>query len=337
MNRKIIIYYLILIVLFFISIYQIVVFQFTKLGIWAFLSEIWAILTLILFVWSKKDFTGKSWFTIKKKEKIYLFEENNSFNEEDYISALPELNIKEKQAYISLTKLCCSAEIQGKIIPFLEKLKDFSSDKEDYMSTLNYVTEFLDIHNIFFIMPLDLNQDVETLEWRITTSLQNNFQDSVELPSISNYQKKTVSFDNVCEDFDTPLLQAGYQMGFIDTESDEYIIVIHKVSDKEKIEKLIDIIGYNYFDTQTDRRLLKPRYPFIIKYKFNSIKFIFSLVILILCPAFTFVVYTGFLKEGLSFIVIFIAIINFLFYYLSIYFIYDTLRLYIGNRSKTNA
>jgi len=150
MNRKIIIYYIILIILLFLSIYQIVVFQFTNQGTWILISKVWAILILILFIWSKKDFTGKSWFTIKKKEKTpkksYLFEKNNSFNEEDYISSFPDLNIKKRQAYINLTKLCCAVETQEKIIPFLKKLKDFSTDKQVYMSTLNYVTEFLDIN-----------------------------------------------------------------------------------------------------------------------------------------------------------------------------------------------
>ena len=323
MNRKIIIYYLVLIILFFISIYQIVEFQLTNQGIWVYISEIWGILILIIFIWSKKDFTGKSWFTIKEKtpENSYLIEGNNSFNEKDYISSLPELNKKERQAYVDLTKLCCPFEIQQKIIPFLDQLKDFSTDKVDYMSTLNYVMEFLDKNNIFFIMSLDWKSDVETLEWRITTSLQNNFQHYVELPSISNYQKMSVSFDNVFEDFDKPLQKKGYQMGFIDTETDQYVIVIHKVSDKKKIEKLIHIIGYNYFDTQTERRLLKPRHPFIIKYKFNTMGFLFSFAILILCPAFTYAIYNGFLEEGLSFTVILIAIINIFFYYLSIYFI----------------
>jgi len=123
-------------------------------------------------------------------------------------------------------------------------------------------------------------------------------------------------------------------MGFIDTESDEYVIIIHKVSDKKKTEKLIDIIGYNYFDTQTDRRQLKQRYPLTIKYKFNTMAFLFFFVILTLCPVFTYVIYNGFQKEGLSFNIIFIAICNIFFYYLSISFIYNEFKLYLSNRSK---
>lgn len=337
MNKKIIIYYILLVILFLISIYQVMGFEFATESFRVYILKIWAIPILIFLAWSKKDFTGKVWCKIKKKEKTlqkpYLPEEKNSFNTEDYISLLPELNKKEKQAYIDLTILCCPSKIQNKIIPFLEQLKDFSRDKEEYMSTLNYVIEYLDINNVFFIMSLDYKQDVETLAWVITTSLQNNFQHYVELPSINNYQNMSVSFDNVFEEFDEPLRSIEYQMGFIDTESDEYVIIIHKVHQKKEIEKLINIIGYNYFDTQTDRRLLKPRYPFIIKKaKFDTIKVLFFLVMLILCPLFTFLTYKIFLDEGLSFIVVIQAVTNFFFYYISINVILEQLKLYKSNK-----
>ena len=45
-----------------------------------------------------------------------------------------------------------------------------------------------------------------------------------------------------------PLREKGLQMGFIDTESDEYIAVLHKVDDKEKVIKVVNNIGYAYFD-----------------------------------------------------------------------------------------
>ena len=39
----------------------------------------------------------------------------------------------------------------------------------------------------------------------------------------------------------------GYQYGFIDTQSDENVILIHRILDEKKVKKLVSEIGFNYF------------------------------------------------------------------------------------------
>ena len=76
-----------------------------------------------------------------------------------------------------------------------------------------------------------------------------NYNLSIDLPNESDYEENaSVSFDNVFEDFDKLLRQKGLQMGFIDTQSDEYVIVLHKTTDKDKVENTIKEIGYDYYE-----------------------------------------------------------------------------------------
>jgi len=72
---------------------------------------------------------------------------------------------------------------------------------------------------------------------------------TIDLPKQQDYGNNvSVSFENVFKDFDQPLRKEGLQIGFIDTQSDEYVIFIHKIADRQKIEKSVQKIGYKYFE-----------------------------------------------------------------------------------------
>jgi hypothetical protein len=207
---------------------------------------------LVLYIWCKKEFTGKIWFEktmpkLPKEPSPVLSLAGDEY--EKYVEAnYPLLAEQEKSGYISLVKLCLAPNRQNDLISDFEKLRDYSQD-ERYMTTLNYVMEYSDEQNLFFIMALDWKQDIETLEWRLKNSLYKNFGLSIELPNPTNYEKlASVSFENIFEDYDKPLRNQGLQMGFIDTQSDEYVIFVHKLNDREKIKNAVNKIGYKYYD-----------------------------------------------------------------------------------------
>lgn len=220
-----------------------------------FHNKYWIILVTgtVIYLYLKDIFTGLKWSEklvkpkLPKKPSPILGLTNDEFEkyvEENY-SLISE---QEKSGYISLVKFCLAPNRQNDFISFLEKLRDYSQD-EDYMTTLNYVMEYSDKQNLFFIMALDWKQDIETLEWRLANSLTNNFDLSIELPNPKNYgERASVAFDNIFEDFDKPLRSNGLQMGFIDTQSDEYVIFVHKIDDKEKVETAVNKIGYKYYE-----------------------------------------------------------------------------------------
>ncbi|WP_026976975.1 DUF6630 family protein [Flavobacterium tegetincola] len=174
----------------------------------------------------------------KKEDELRKVEENRPF--------LTEI---QKNAYKELTEMCIGLNSKKKkVTHFIEKLKNYDKDSE-YLTTLNFVMDFSDENKIPFILRLDWKAEIEDLEWALISSLKENFNLSIDLPSSVNYDKKaSVSSDNVFEDFDKPLRKNGLQIGFIDTKSDEYIIVMHKISDKGKVVSAVNEIGYEYFD-----------------------------------------------------------------------------------------
>ncbi|MEJ8597573.1 hypothetical protein JSO62_02525 [Riemerella anatipestifer] len=174
----------------------------------------------------------------RKEEEAKKIEENRPF-----------LNEVQKNAYKELVELCINSNPKkNDVITFIEKLKNYDNDS-GYCTTQDYITDFLYNNNISFILRLDWKAGIEDLEWGLSSSLKENFNVSIDLPKESDYEENTsVSFDDVFEDFDKLLRQKGLQMGFIDTQSDEYVIVLHKIADKNKVEKVIKEIGYDYYE-----------------------------------------------------------------------------------------
>jgi len=184
----------------------------------------------------------------KQQKEPYIFDliddEYEKYVEENY----PLLSEQEKSGYVSLVKLCVAPTRQNDLISFIEKLRDYSQD-EEYLTTLNYIMEYSFEHDMSFIISLDWKEDIETLEWRLANSLSLNFDVFIKLPNPKNYvEEASVAFDNIFEDYDKPLRNKGLQIGFIDTQSDEYVIFVHKIKDKEKVEIAVNKIGYKYFE-----------------------------------------------------------------------------------------
>ena len=213
-----------------------------------FHNKYWIVLSTgtVIFLYLKDVFTGLKWSEKLVKPKDMVIGRNTELAAMS--KTYPLISEQEKSGYILLTRLCLSSQRQNELIAFFEKLEDFSQD-EDYMTTLNYVMEYSDKQDLFFIMALDWKQDLETLEWRLTNSLNKNFNLDIDLPNLENYDKRiTVSFDNVFEDYDKSLRNIGMQIGFIDTQSDEYVIFVHKTVDRGRVEKAVNKIGYKYFE-----------------------------------------------------------------------------------------
>ena len=208
---------------------------------------------LVLYMWCKDIFTGRKWFEKPNPTKPGMIESMpmygfNEGYEESIENSYQPFSEKEKEGYITLAKFCLAPQKQNELIAFFETLGDFSESEED-MTRLNYVMEYCDSQNLHFIMSLDWKSAIEDLEWRVENSLNNNFNLSIDLPKPENYgDEASISFENVFEDFDKPLRNIGLQIGFIDTQSDEYVIFLHKLSDKEKVENAINKIGYKYYE-----------------------------------------------------------------------------------------
>ncbi len=238
----------------------------------------------------------------------------------------------QRQAYMELTKLCCSDKNQTDILSFLSKLQ-YSQDENDY-DTLHTIIEFLGDNDYPFIVSLDWKQEVVDFELFLNEILQRNYNGlRVDFPKYNDND----FLPNVFNGFNEALQKHNLQIGFIDTQSDEYVFVVHQVCDKAKVTQLVNDIGYYYFDTKEEdierQQLIEEKRLLELPTEYNVKMLLFWLLMLLLCPFFTYVAYRGFLKEGFSFMVIFVAISNLIFYYFSITNIIREFSLYRNNKS----
>ncbi len=161
----------------------------------------------------------------------------------------PLLNQEQKSGYLELTNLCVNNEAsKHKITHFIETLKNYDED-EEYLTTLNYFLEFLDKDVYNFIMRLDWKSDIEDFERMLKAALKDNYDEVLKLPDYQSYDENaSVSNDGIFEAYIKPVRLIGLQVGFIDTQSDEYILLLHKQEDTEQIKEAVHKIGYAYYN-----------------------------------------------------------------------------------------
>lgn len=151
----------------------------------------------------------------------------------------------QKEGFIELGEICLNESNRIEFVDFINTLKDYTND-EEYMTTLNYVIDELYQKKNYFIIHLDWKQEISSLTHGVDWTLRENFQQQIELPKQEDYRERaSVSYKNVFKDFDKAINEIGYQLSFIDTNSDEYIVVVHKTEDLEKVKNAILKIGYD--------------------------------------------------------------------------------------------
>lgn len=117
-------------------------------------------------------------------------------------------------------------------------------DKDDPLYEIIYLCEE---HNIPFLWRMDWKQEIGDLEWAIKHSLKTNFDIDVILPSASDYpEEAAISYGTVFIDFDKALHFYNLQLGFVNTQCDEYVFFIHPLALRIKLEKEFARLGYQY-------------------------------------------------------------------------------------------
>lgn len=159
----------------------------------------------------------------------------------------------QKEGYKELIGLCMGETKKDEVAAFIETLKDYNGD-EEYMTTLNDVMHYLDRHMIHFIMALDWKQEIRDLAWRVRSSLKDNFDMVIELPKAEDYgEDASVSSPGVFRDFDKAIGTQGFKLGFIDTNSDEYVIVVHRANDVDTVHDAVKKMGYPLLDANSPK------------------------------------------------------------------------------------
>lgn len=157
----------------------------------------------------------------------------------------------QKKGYIELGQICLNKTKQVEYSKFIENLKDYEND-EEYNTTLNYVIDCLYQQRNYFIICLDWKQEITSFTFKVNHTLSENFDKQIELPQQNDYGRRaSVSYDNVFKDFDKAINTFGFQLSFIDTNSDEYVVVVHKIEDLKKTISAIRKIGYDCLNSNS--------------------------------------------------------------------------------------
>ncbi|WKK75271.2 hypothetical protein QYS49_27490 [Marivirga salinae] len=217
-------------------------------GLLAFMSLLekgwWKYLIVLIF--------GTIGFLMLKeaRNKLSKSSKSNNLNPKTKINNLPKEKFmtvdieSQKEGYKEIVRLCSSNTNREELINFIESLKNYNGDK-NYYNTLNYVMEHFDNNSIHLIMALDWKQEITDLKWRIESALKSNFRVTADLPDPSKYgEDKAVSDKNVFIDYNNSINREGFELSFVDTDSDEYVIIVNKLQDSTKIATAIDKIGY---------------------------------------------------------------------------------------------
>jgi len=123
-------------------------------------------------------------------------------------------------------------------------------DKPDYLQIINIIIEETANKNYEFIVGLDGSFPLDEFRYIIEGLLKNNFF-KIKLNNLYDEPSEFgIMGTEVFRDFDKDLKKEGLQLGFFDTQSDNYIMFIHKIDNREEIEKLSSKLGLNYFGSE---------------------------------------------------------------------------------------
>lgn len=170
----------------------------------------------------------------KEEKKKRLREENR-----------PYITSQQKEAYKKLAEICLNRNFRkGWVMKVIDVLKSYDTEDNRY-ATLSYFTERLDNEEFHFIMSLDWKADIADLEWRIRTALEDNFFKIVPIPKSWDFKEnESISSPGVFEKFDSALRMEGFQLSLIDTEADEYVVLLHKAEHENEVKECIESLGF---------------------------------------------------------------------------------------------
>lgn len=201
---------------------------------------------LVFYLWCKKEFAGAGWF--EKKKPAVVSKTAHTFDQfTDTINAEP-LSVNEKQGFLQLMRELVTPALHPKLEPVINQLKTFD-DSNDAFEPLYSLSNFTDDENIAFISLLDWKSAIEDLVWRIETSLRQNYDKVIDLPSDTQWEPNaSISYDNVFKTYDNALRQHGFQLGFMNTGGDDYALLVFKTDQQERVEEAVKLTGYGYYE-----------------------------------------------------------------------------------------
>jgi hypothetical protein len=200
---------------------------------------IWGAVPIVIFVICKDAFTGAHWFKRNYKSTPNLTEEP--------AIAEPVPAIK-KQGYFQLLHLLVAPIYHPVMEKFIYDMQTVDGTNEAN-TPLYSLANYADSKNICFIMGLDIKADTADLEWRITSALKQNFDKFIILPNKNKWPSNmSISSHGILRTYDAALREQGFQLGMVDTQSDEYFLMVFKMDSQIEVKAAVKKTGYRYYD-----------------------------------------------------------------------------------------
>lgn len=189
------------------------------------------------------------------KNVIISKPQNKHISTKKAVRQLPKINITSEQleGFNELITLIAPTDKAKKILKeFVANEYNDNSPRDEYLlySLLHYAVKV----GYPIYIDLDWKAAIKDFEHWLNVLLSVNLNTKINMPSYLDYPNHysiSSEYPKVFDDFNKPLQDNSLQLGFVNSQSDEYIFFVHKTIDKEKIIKAIQKTGYDYFDSES--------------------------------------------------------------------------------------
>jgi len=153
------------------------------------------------------------------------------------------LSVKKKAAYVRLTELCMPDSPKKKeVLEFIKNLKEYDNG-EEYATTYDEFRMYLNENLIPFIITLDWSEAIGEFESWVRDAVEENFKKTFKFDRGNRFNDdSSVSDKDVFYEFDRQLAKVGLKISMIETNGDEYQLVIHPCSATDEIVKSMAVL-----------------------------------------------------------------------------------------------
>jgi hypothetical protein len=166
-------------------------------------------------------------------------------NENPTYDSTASFHLQEIKGYRELSDYILGAQYQKQFNQFLDTLKNYNGDETMY-TTLNVVLDYIEVNKIPFLIRKGQDNGGFRSSSEAKEFALENFGMVIDISKADDmfeWNDPNLSTAN-----DSLLRLTGLQYGYVNTQSDENIILIHKIKDRDVIKKLVNKIGYPYFE-----------------------------------------------------------------------------------------
>lgn len=166
-------------------------------------------------------------------------------NENPTYDSTASFHLQEIKGYRELSDYILGAQYQKQFNQFLDTLKNYNGDETMY-TTLNVVLDYIEVNKIPFLIRKGQDNGGFRSSSEVKEFALENFGMVIDISKADDMFEW--NDPNLSTASDSLLRLTGLQYGYVNTQSDENIILIHKIKDRDVIKKLVNKIGYPYFE-----------------------------------------------------------------------------------------